>query len=125
MAAVRSVDIGLILTVSDHVFDPGWGNVFGTGEFRDNCTDLAHVMLAAARKLSRRRRRRMAASEPARARGECVTRVNRCIELLESGQPIYMDGVPELSYEAGLEQSGTWADYFTVEFEHFRSTWSG
>lgn len=51
LAAVRGVDIGLILTVSDHVFDPGWGNIFGTDEYRANCADLAQVMLAAARKL--------------------------------------------------------------------------
>lgn len=51
LAAVRGVDIGLILTVSDHVFDPGWGNIFGTDEYRANCADLARVMLAAARKL--------------------------------------------------------------------------
>jgi uridine phosphorylase len=51
LAAVRGVDIGLILTVSDHVFDPGWGNVFGTPEFDANCADLGQVMLAAARKL--------------------------------------------------------------------------
>ena len=52
-------------------------------------------------------------------KGERVARVNRCIELLESGQPIYMVGVPELSYAAGREQAGTWADYLTVEFEHY------
>ena len=51
LAAVRGVDIGLILTVSDHVFDPAWGNVFGTDEYAANCADLAQVMLAAARKL--------------------------------------------------------------------------
>ena len=51
LAAVRGVDIGLILTVSDHVFDPEWGNIFGTDEYRTNCADLAQVMLAAARKL--------------------------------------------------------------------------
>ncbi|MCY4113374.1 MAG: nucleoside phosphorylase [Chloroflexi bacterium] len=51
LAAVRGVDIGMVLTVSDHVFDPGWGNIFGTDEYRANCADLARVMLAAARKL--------------------------------------------------------------------------
>ena len=51
LADVRGVDIGLILTVSDHVFDPAWGNVFGTAEFDANCADLAQVMLAAARQL--------------------------------------------------------------------------
>ena len=51
VAAVRGVDVGLILTVSDHVFDPGWGNIFGTDEYAANCVDLAQVMLAAARRL--------------------------------------------------------------------------
>ena len=51
VAAVRGVDVGLILTVSDHVFDSAWGNIFGTDEYRANCADLAQVMLAAARKL--------------------------------------------------------------------------
>ena len=48
-----------------------------------------------------------------------MARVNRCIELLEAGQPIYMDGVADLSYAGGREQAATWADYLTVEFEHF------
>ena len=51
VASVRGVDLGVILTVSDHVFDPKWSNVFGTAEFDANCLDLGHVMLAAARKL--------------------------------------------------------------------------
>ena len=51
VAAVRGVDVGLVLTVSDHVFDPGWGNIFGTDEYKANCVDLARVMLAAARRL--------------------------------------------------------------------------
>ncbi len=52
LAAVRGVDIGLILTVSDHMFDPGWGNIFGTDDYDANCADLAQVMLAAGRKLA-------------------------------------------------------------------------
>ena len=51
VAAVRGVDVGLILTVSDHMFDSAWGNIFGTDEYHANCADLAQVMLAAARKL--------------------------------------------------------------------------
>ncbi len=47
-----------------------------------------------------------------------MARVNRCIELLQAGQPIYMDGVPELGYAAGRQQAGTWADYLTIDFEH-------
>ena len=52
LAAVRGVDIGLILTVSDHVFDSAWGNIFGTDDYDANCADLAQVMLAAGRKLT-------------------------------------------------------------------------
>jgi 4-hydroxy-2-oxoheptanedioate aldolase len=45
-------------------------------------------------------------------------RVNRAIELLEAGQPIYYDTVRTLSYEHGVEQAGTWADYVNIELEH-------
>ncbi len=45
-------------------------------------------------------------------------RVNRCIELLEQGQPLYYTGVTDLDYEAGRELSATWADFLMVEFEH-------
>ena len=47
-----------------------------------------------------------------------MSKVNRAIELLEQGQPIYYTGAGELSFEAGLEASATWADYLTVEMEH-------
>lgn len=45
-------------------------------------------------------------------------RINRVIELLEQGQPVYYTGVPEVSYEAGLAAAQTWADYLNVELEH-------
>jgi 4-hydroxy-2-oxoheptanedioate aldolase len=45
-------------------------------------------------------------------------RVNRAIELLEAGQPIYYDTVRTLSYAHGVEQAGTWADYLNIELEH-------
>jgi len=45
-------------------------------------------------------------------------RVNRAIELLEAGQPIYYETVEERSYEAGRGAAGTWADYVTCEMEH-------
>ncbi len=47
-----------------------------------------------------------------------MARVNRCIELLQAGQPIYMEGVPELSMAGGRAQASTWADYLTIDFEH-------
>ncbi len=45
-------------------------------------------------------------------------RVNRAIELLEQGQPVYYSGAGELSYEGGVKAAQTWADYLTVEIEH-------
>ena len=45
-------------------------------------------------------------------------RVNRAIELLEQGQPVYYSGAGELSYEGGVKAAQTWADYLTVELEH-------
>jgi 4-hydroxy-2-oxoheptanedioate aldolase len=47
-----------------------------------------------------------------------MSRINRGIELLAAGQPIYCATVEELSYERGLEEAGTWADYLTVDLEH-------
>ena len=47
-----------------------------------------------------------------------MTRINRAIELLEQGQPVYYTGVHELSYESGKEAAQTWADYLLLEMEH-------
>lgn len=45
-------------------------------------------------------------------------RINRVIELLEQGQPIYNSGTHDLSYENGKAMASTWADYIGVEMEH-------
>ena len=48
-------------------------------------------------------------------------RINRAIELLESGQPIYYTGShtgADLSYEAGKAMAKTWADYINIGMEH-------
>ncbi len=47
-----------------------------------------------------------------------MPRINRCIELLEQGQPIYYTGTRELTYEAGKRMAKTWADYIAVDIEH-------
>jgi 4-hydroxy-2-oxoheptanedioate aldolase len=47
-----------------------------------------------------------------------MPRINRAIELLETGQPVYYDTVRKLSHEHGVEQAQTWADYLNVELEH-------
>lgn len=48
-----------------------------------------------------------------------MKRINRAIELLEQGQPVYYTGVHELSYESGKDAAQTWADYLMVEMEHY------
>ena len=49
-----------------------------------------------------------------------MPRINRCVELLDQGQPVYYDrvNVPDLGYDYGRDLSGTWADYLRIEFEH-------
>jgi 4-hydroxy-2-oxoheptanedioate aldolase len=44
--------------------------------------------------------------------------VNRAIQLLEQGQPLYSTGAHELTYESGRAMAMTWADYINVELEH-------
>lgn len=45
-------------------------------------------------------------------------RINRAIELLEQGQPVYYSGPSDRSYEGGKNDAQTWADYITYDFEH-------
>lgn len=48
-------------------------------------------------------------------------RINRAIELLMQDQPLYYMGGHTghvLTYEQGLEDAGTWADYINVGMEH-------
>ena len=47
-----------------------------------------------------------------------MPRINKCVELLEQGQPVYMLTLSELTYEAGLEQAHTWADILLIDLEH-------
>jgi 4-hydroxy-2-oxoheptanedioate aldolase len=44
-------------------------------------------------------------------------RVNKAIELLEQGQPIYYTG-SHGGFEEGVKMAQTWADYITYEMEH-------
>jgi 4-hydroxy-2-oxoheptanedioate aldolase len=47
-----------------------------------------------------------------------MRRVNKCVELLASGQPIYYASAENRGYEGGREAAHTWADYLTYEMEH-------
>lgn len=47
-----------------------------------------------------------------------MPRINRCIDLLEQGEILYYTAAGELTYENGKEQSGTWADFLMIDFEH-------
>lgn len=45
-------------------------------------------------------------------------RINRAIALLERGDVLYYTAPGALTYENGLRQAHTWADFLLVEFEH-------
>ncbi len=45
-------------------------------------------------------------------------RINKAIELLSKGQPIYYVHVVDRSYEGGRKMAQTWADYITYDMEH-------
>ena len=47
-----------------------------------------------------------------------MPKINRAIELLERGQPIYYTSPADVSYDGGIEASQTWADYLLIEMEH-------
>src|SRR5437016_8569580 len=50
-----------------------------------------------------------------------ANRINRAIELLDSGQPIYYTGSHEGtdgSFEQGVKDAQTWADYISYDMEH-------
>lgn len=53
----------------------------------------------------------------AAAMAQTPKRVNRAIELLEQGQPIYYTG-GRGGFEEGVKMAQTWADYITYEMEH-------
>ncbi|TME96764.1 MAG: hypothetical protein E6I52_20375 [Chloroflexi bacterium] len=45
-------------------------------------------------------------------------RINKTVELLAQGQPIYYVGVEDRGYAGGKAAAQTWADYITYEMEH-------
>src|SRR5579872_1152937 len=50
-----------------------------------------------------------------------ATRINRAIDLLSQGQPVYYTGSHEGtdgSFEQGVKDSRTWADYISYDMEH-------
>jgi 4-hydroxy-2-oxoheptanedioate aldolase len=47
-----------------------------------------------------------------------MARINRVIELLAQGQPVYTTSLAEPGYERGRAAAGSWADYLTVDLEH-------
>jgi 4-hydroxy-2-oxoheptanedioate aldolase len=55
------------------------------------------------------------------ARAQPAHRINRAIELLAGGQPIYYTGSHEGtdgSFEQGVKDAQTWADYISYDMEH-------
>src|ERR1700730_9523884 len=47
-----------------------------------------------------------------------MTRINKTVELLAQGQPIYYTSPPDRGYEGGLALARTWADYISYDLEH-------
>src|SRR5256886_5175009 len=50
-----------------------------------------------------------------------ANRINRAIELLDQGQPVYYTGShegTEGSFEQGVKDAQTWADYISYDMEH-------
>lgn len=47
-----------------------------------------------------------------------MARVNRAIQLLAEGQPVYYDRPAVRGYEGDRQATGTWADYLSYEMEH-------
>lgn len=45
-------------------------------------------------------------------------RINKAIELLEQGQPVYYDSTSNFTYENGKAMASTWADYIRLDLEH-------
>lgn len=45
-------------------------------------------------------------------------RINKTVELLAAGQPVYYTGAENRTYDGGRAAAKTWADYITVEMEH-------
>ncbi|HEV8636227.1 MAG TPA: hypothetical protein VG370_18550, partial [Chloroflexota bacterium] len=47
-----------------------------------------------------------------------MPRVNRAVELMAMGQPVYPVGARAKSYQSGREMAQTWGDYITYDMEH-------
>jgi 4-hydroxy-2-oxoheptanedioate aldolase len=47
-----------------------------------------------------------------------MKRVNKCVELLAGGQPIYYESAENRTYEGGRAAATTWADYINYDMEH-------
>jgi 4-hydroxy-2-oxoheptanedioate aldolase len=59
------------------------------------------------------------AAAASRAAGYKPKRINKAIELLADGQPIYYTGARGGSgFDEGKKMAGTWADYINYEMEH-------
>ena len=57
-----------------------------------------------------------------------MTRINKCIELLQQGRPVFAlhpSEPPPLTYKSGRYFAASWADMLVVEFEHFEFDVSG
>ena len=47
-----------------------------------------------------------------------MKKINKAIDLLKEGQPVYYTSTGELSFENGVNLARTWADYIRLDLEH-------
>jgi 4-hydroxy-2-oxoheptanedioate aldolase len=47
-----------------------------------------------------------------------MPRINKIIDILEAGEPVYYTGPSGRSYEGGKADAQTWADFINYDFEH-------
>lgn len=47
-----------------------------------------------------------------------MSRINKVVELLAQGQPVYYASTGELTYENGVTLARTWADFIRLDLEH-------
>lgn len=47
-----------------------------------------------------------------------MPRINKAIDILHSGEPVYYTGPSGRGYEGGKADAQTWADYINYDFEH-------
>ena len=52
-------------------------------------------------------------------------RINKIIDLIKIGQPVYYISTSEFTYKNGKKLAKTWADFIRLDTEHSSCNWDG